>query len=389
MVFDGAVASSPGFAYPDSSVCKNSSNPTPTISGTPGGEFTAVAVFPASAVLVFTDGSPSSTGTVDLAASDPGAYQITYTVAGVSETDAFSILAVQVSTFSYSSSSFQQIGTESPTFAVGTTTGGTFAATSGIIFQDTGTNTGSSTGVINLGLSTIGGPYTITYTSPGPCASASTFDISVTAVAVALIDNNFAMAFNGTDQYVDVKAFDNTLLSDGDISFSLWCKLTTTGTFQYILSSTHTGSVSGINIAMSNNTNLLFERSQDIANTQNSTGYTVPGFSYGSWHHLCGAYSAASGELKAYVNGVLKSTTTDIADPRTASAPLKIGGLSTYATLHASKGDIDEVAIWSKTLQLGDVQRIYNATNDNPGKCANLFTAGLGTGLVFWNRMGD
>ena len=208
-------------------------------------------------------------------------------------------------------------------------------------------------------------------------------------VPLELIDNNFAMEFNGTDQYVDVKEFDNTLLSDGDISFSLWCKLTTTGTFQYILSSTHTSSVSGINIAMQNDTKLVFERSQDIANTQNSTGYTVPGFSYGSWHHLCGAYSAASGELKAYVNGVLKSTTTDTADARSASTPLKIGGLSTYPTLYAAKGDIDEVAIWSKTLQLEDVQTIYNATNDNPGKCANLFTAGLGTDLVLWNRMGD
>jgi len=140
---------------------------------------------------------------------------------------------------------------------------------------------------------------------------------------------------------------------------------------------------------MHNNTNLLFERSQDVANTQNSTGYSVPGFSYGSWHHLCGTYSAVSGELKAYVNGVLKSTTTDIADARSASTALKIGGLSTYPTLYAAKGDIDEVAIWKKTLQLEDVQTIYNATNDNPGKCANLFTAGLGTGLVLWNRMGD
>ena len=50
---------------------------------------------------------------------------------------------------------------------------------------------------------------------------------------------------------------------------------------------------------------------------------------------------------------------------------------------------MDEVAIWNKALELEDVQTIYNATNNNPGKCANLFTAGLDSGLVFWNRMGD
>lgn len=207
-------------------------------------------------------------------------------------------------------------------------------------------------------------------------------------VPLELIDNNFAMEFDGVDQNVNCGTISS--LDDGDISFSLWCNLTTTGTFQYLLSSTHTSSVSGINIAVHPTTkNLSFERSQDIANTQNSTGYAVPGFDFGSWHHLCGTYSAASGELKAYVNGVLKSTTTDIADARSASTPLKIGGLSTYPTLAAAKGDIDEVAIWKKTLQLEDVQTIYNATNDNPGKCANLFTAGLGTDLVLWNRMGD
>ena len=50
---------------------------------------------------------------------------------------------------------------------------------------------------------------------------------------------------------------------------------------------------------------------------------------------------------------------------------------------------MDEVAIWNKALELADVQTIYNSTNDNPGKCANLFTGGLGSGLVYWNRMGD
>jgi len=114
--------------------------------------------------------------------------------------------------------------------------------------------------------------------------------------------------FDGSGEHIDVSSFDNAILSDGDISFSLWCKLTSTGTYQYILSSEHTSTISGINIAMHPNTNLSFSRAQDIANTQNGTGYVVPGFSYGSWHHLCGTYNATSGELKAYVDGDLKST---------------------------------------------------------------------------------
>ncbi|MFL2570287.1 MAG: lectin-like domain-containing protein [Parvicellaceae bacterium] len=46
---------------------------------------------------------------------------------------------------------------------------GTFSATSGLIFVDTGTNTGSNTGEIDLTNSTPGGPYTITYTIDAGC----------------------------------------------------------------------------------------------------------------------------------------------------------------------------------------------------------------------------
>ena len=166
--------------------------------------------------------------------------------------------------------------------------------------------------------------------------------------------------FDGSGEHIDVSSFDNALLSDGDISFALWCKLTTTGTYQYILSSEHTSTISGINIAMHPNTNLSFSRAQDIANTQNGTGYSIPGFSYGSWHHLCGTYNATSGELKAYVDGDLKSTTNDSADARSASTALKIGGLSTYATLYAAKGQISNVQIWNTTLSAPQIETLYN-----------------------------
>ena len=386
MVFDGAVATSPGFAYPDSSVCKNSSNPTPTISGTPGGEFTAVAVFPASAVLVFTDGSPSSTGTVDLAASDVGAYQITYTVGGVSETDAFSIQAVQISTFSYSSSSLQQIGTASPTFAVGTTAGGTFAATSGIIFQDTGTNTGSSTGVINLGLSTIGGPYTITYTSPGPCASSSTFDVSVIAVAIQLIPNNFAMEFNGTDEYTSAP---NSMSALTGLSVSAWVYPTNYGSAAAeSFVSTDSISPRGFYIGVYNASNFRFAFTTNGANLTaiNTNSGTVD---LNVWQHILVTWDQVN--LKFYKNGNLLNTvpTTFASNGTFTTTNNLLIGSRQLGNVGMFEGDIDEVAVWSKTLELEDVQRIYNATNDNPGQCGNLFTAGLGTGLVFWDRMGD
>ena len=167
-----------------------------------------------------------------------------------------------------------------------------------------------------------------------------------------------ALDFDGSGNHIDLGTISS--FDDGDISFSLWCKLTTTGTFQYILSSTHTGSIAGINIAINSSGLVLFERAQDIANTQNNTGYAISGFTYGNWHHLCGTYNATSGELKAYVDGVLKSTTNDSADARSASTALKIGGLSTYATLYAAQGQISNIAIFNTTLDSSAVTALYN-----------------------------
>ena len=166
-----------------------------------------------------------------------------------------------------------------------------------------------------------------------------------------------ALSFDGSSSYIDcgtISSFD-----DGDISFALWCNLTSNGTYQYILSSSNSGSVSGINIAVDSSGNLVFQRAQDVANTQNSTGYAVTGFSYGNWHHLCGTYNATSGELKAYIDGNLKSTTNDSADTRSASTALKIGGLSNDS-LYPANGQISNVAIFNTTLDSAAVTALYN-----------------------------
>ena len=71
------------------------------------------------------------------------------------------------------------------------------------------------------------------------------------------------------------------------------------------------------------------------------------------------------------------------------TAGLSIQALDDFNSNNGFDGKIDEVAIWSRALELSDVQRIYNATNSNPGKAANLFSTGLSQNLVYWNRMGD
>ena len=356
--------------YPSSSACGDASPFSPSEATPSGGVFSSS---PAGLNL------NTSTGEVTPVGSTPQTYTISYTVSGLISQFALTINVVQQSTFSYSSSSFQQIGTATPTLAGGTTLGGSFSAPAGVSIN-------TSTGVIDLAASTIGGPYTITYTTPGPCASASTFDISVTAVAVELIDNNFAMEFNGTDEYTSAP---NSMSALTGLSVSAWVYPTSYGSgAAESFVSTDSTSPRGFYIGVYNASNFRF------AFTTNGTNLTAINTTPGTvdlnvWQHILVTWDQVN--LKFYKNGNLLNTvpTTFASNGTFTTTNNLLIGSRQLGNVGMFEGSIDEVAVWSKTLELADIQRIYNATNDNPGKCANLFTTGLGTDLVFWNRMGD
>ena len=79
----------PGFNYPNYSYCTAEANPTATITGTVGGTFSFTA----------TSGGPNlsintSTGLIDLATSNPGTYNITYTTGGVCPLDSTIVMNI-------------------------------------------------------------------------------------------------------------------------------------------------------------------------------------------------------------------------------------------------------------------------------------------------------
>lgn len=157
----------PSFTYDAGSYCQSDTDPTPTITGTVGGTFTA----PAGVII------NAGTGAIDLSASTPGtSYSITYTTPGTcsnSTTFDVDIVAEDDPSFSYSAVSYCQ-GDANPTVTISGTPGGGFTATAGLSVD-------AVTGEIDLAASTIGGPYTITYTTVGTCPNSSTFFVSVTA----------------------------------------------------------------------------------------------------------------------------------------------------------------------------------------------------------------
>jgi hypothetical protein len=167
-------AISAAFRYSASTFCQTAGGAVPTVTGTAGGRFSAEAGLALDA----------ATGLVSPAASTPGTYTVTYSVAGAcasSSTQPLVITAPPVATFAYGASAYclNEATNPLPVPASGALLG-TFSSTAGLLLNAT-------TGLINLAGSKPG-TYTITNTvgASGGCAAVvSTTTLTLSAPAVA------------------------------------------------------------------------------------------------------------------------------------------------------------------------------------------------------------
>ena len=149
------------FSYTPSSFCVSDPDPTPTISGTPGGTFTI-------------DGTgviDANTGVVDLDASGTGTFNVTYTTSGpcpANSTVSITIATALDATITAAGPFCENDPAVNLTAVDG---GGTWSGT-GITDPNLGTFDPATAGA---------GTHTITYTIPGSCGSTDTEDIVVNA----------------------------------------------------------------------------------------------------------------------------------------------------------------------------------------------------------------
>lgn len=150
------------FVYSSATYCLTGPNPTPTITGLPGGVFsstpTGLSINP-------------STGTIDLATSSVGSYTLTYSTNGTCQSSSSITMTITTNTvfagFSYSGSPFCQNGINPlPIFVSGASAGVFSTNPIGLVFVHV------NTGEIDLAASTPG-TYTVTNTIPagGGCAA--------------------------------------------------------------------------------------------------------------------------------------------------------------------------------------------------------------------------
>ncbi len=216
----------------------------------------------------------------------------------------------------------------------------------------------------------------------------------VTTPELELIDNDFSMEFNGTDEYINTSAtpaalgLPATTVSGDSFSISLWYYHQTITNGPPIIQSTtnyawNDGFAIRQEIALSNDRLRFWVGAQATYVATNHLNAL-------QWYHIVAVFTGgATHTLEIYVDKVLVSTASYITS-RNIHSPTPISmAWAPDGNPYFYDGLLDEVAIWNRELDATEVETIYDSTNDNPGKCANLFTGGLGTDLVFWNRMGD
>ena len=204
------------------------------------------------------------------------------------------------------------------------------------------------------------------------------------------IDNNFSMEFDGTN-YIDV-GNPSELQITGALSISAWVKFT--GNIAPIVSKYESGSAArpksfGLDgdRSGSNNSPVFFIYS---SGTIYSTPTSVKTVDDGNWHHLVGVFNPST-SLQLYIDGQLEqeNTTSIPAFIDNDAVDFVIGAIESLGSpVTFFTGNIDEVATWNTVLSEGTIEAIYNTTNDNPGKAADLSETPEGV-PVAWYRMGD
>ena len=185
--------------------------------------------------------------------------------------------------------------------------------------------------------------------------------------------NRKSILLDGVDDRVECSSL--TAYDNSDFSVSIWVKKTTSG-LEYVISNSSATIKAGFYIVI-NSLNVNFQRR--TRTKQAATGYINIGFTYNTWHHLVGTYNDTTGDLKLYLDGVLKNTSTTSSDINSASVDLRIGCSAVNSLFF--QGGIDEVSLFNSELSQSDVTNIYNL-----GVPTSLSSY---SSLISWWRCGD
>jgi len=196
--------------------------------------------------------------------------------------------------------------------------------------------------------------------------------------------SNFSMEFDGVNDYINCGTCSNIWDGTTDLTVSFWAKISSTGTFQFLIDSADNGATKvGFTIAMDSSRNFVYRVNEASGGSLYTTGYPYSediGFTYDNWHHVALVFDKTNSLYYFYRDGVQYAVTPTISSSTiSAFSDLMIGRPSITSSLYAD-GKIDEVAIFNTALSAANITSIYNS-----GTPADLTSLSP----VSWWRMGD
>jgi len=193
------------------------------------------------------------------------------------------------------------------------------------------------------------------------------------------IDNNYSMEFDGTN-YIDC-GNPTELQITGALSVSAWVKFT--GNNMVLISkddgSNRCWAIWADDVGTTNNPGFYIWSSGSIYTVQGTTQIDD-----GLWHHIAVVFEPSTA-LRMYIDGGLSAENTTGIPATIDNDPANVRISGRGANDYYINGSIDEVGIWNTILSEETIEAIYNTTNDNPGKAADLSETPEGA-PVAWYR---
>jgi len=227
--------------------------------------------------------------------------------------------------------------------------------------------------------------YTVTVTDGNGCTATASQEItpSTNATAIASINNDAAMSFNGTDSYVHMgENLPN--LSGTTRTLVFWAKAADWTSNQGVIIDSNKFKMT---VVSGYSNFMVFTTNDEVDNDQRKT-WSTTSLVNNTWHHFAMTVDSSNDISNIYVDGVPASTTSVAGfNAGTVDNIGKRWNNSSYF-----EGELDELAVFDSELSSCDIKGIYDATTTVNGqpKSANLLDTNTTIPApVYWNRMGD
>jgi autotransporter-associated beta strand protein len=163
---------------------------------------------------------------------------------------------------------------------------------------------------------------------------------------------DYSAQFDGTSSFVTI-----TRVVATNFTVAVWIRTTNTGTGSTWYNGM--GIVDGevVGGASDWGCSVLNSKFAVGIGAPDTTVFSTVNIDDGHWHHLAATRDSASGVVKLYVDGVLNSTATTPAGPRTAPNDLRIG--ATHAAVPVVlKGNLDDLRFYGEVLSAADIAKM-------------------------------